>query len=164
MKPAQLLVMFYLDEQRYALYLSAVERVVPALEITRLPKSPEIIAGIINIQGEIIPVANIRKRFNLSEREITASDQFIITRTKDHAIAIIANQVHGVIENSCSPVKTKKLVPGSDFIEGVMKLKDGLVLIHDINKFLSLDEKQELDIALEQKFKMKEPENETHNN
>ena len=152
MKPAQLLVMFYLDEQRYALYLSVVERVVPALEITRLPKSPEIIAGIINIQGEIIPVADIRKRFNLPEKKTTDTDQFIIARTRGRIIAIITDHVHGVIENSGTQVQTKSVVPGSDTIEGVIKLKDGLVLIHDLNNFLSLEEQKDLDKALKQKL------------
>ncbi|MBF8302857.1 MAG: cheW40H-4 [Candidatus Dadabacteria bacterium] len=58
------LVVLTLDEQRYALHLSAVERIVRVVEVTPLPKAPEIVLGVVNVQGQIIPVINIRKRFS----------------------------------------------------------------------------------------------------
>ncbi len=60
-----LYIVFTLDEQRYALHLSAVERVICVVEITPLPKAPEIVLGIINVGGQIIPVIDMRKRFRL---------------------------------------------------------------------------------------------------
>lgn len=57
------LVVFAFDEQRYALHLSAVERIVRMVEITPLPKAPEIVLGVVNVQGRIVPIVNIRKRF-----------------------------------------------------------------------------------------------------
>ena len=72
------LVVFFLNEQKYALYLPAVERVVSAIEVTPLPQAPDNVLGIINVMGKVIPVVNIRKRFGLPEREIDLSDQFII--------------------------------------------------------------------------------------
>ncbi len=58
------LVVFAFDEQRYALHLSAVERIVRMVEITPLPKAPEIVLGVVNVQGRIVPIVNIRKRFS----------------------------------------------------------------------------------------------------
>jgi purine-binding chemotaxis protein CheW len=72
------LVLFSLEEPRYALYLSAVERVIRSVEVTPLPKAPEIVIGVINIQGEIIPVIDIRKLFHLPIHEISIDDLFII--------------------------------------------------------------------------------------
>ena len=72
------LVVFFLNEQKYALYLPAVERVVSAIEVTPLPQAPDNVLGIINVMGKVITVVNIRKRFGLPEREIDLSDQFII--------------------------------------------------------------------------------------
>ncbi len=63
-------LIFSLEQQQYALHLSAVESVVWAVEITRLPKAPEIVMGLVNVRGRIFPVVNTRRRFNLSEREI----------------------------------------------------------------------------------------------
>ena len=64
------LVIFFLDDRRYGLRLDAVERVLPALDVTPLPKAPEIVLGLINLKGKIIPVLDVRRRFRLQEREI----------------------------------------------------------------------------------------------
>lgn len=151
MNPAQALVTFSLDDQRYALYLSAVERVVPAVEITRLPKAPDIIAGVINIQGRVIPVADIRKRFDLPEHELLDIDQFIVARTKNNPVVIVADKVHEVIElTPDKQVQVNTVIHGLNYIEGIVKLDDGMVLIHDLDTFLSLEERQKLDRALSQ--------------
>ena len=75
------LVVFSLDDQQYALLLPVVERVINAVAVTPLPEAPDIVLGVINIYGEIIPVMNIRKRFGLPEREIDIKDQLIISRS-----------------------------------------------------------------------------------
>ncbi|MBA7536340.1 hypothetical protein ES705_28603 [subsurface metagenome] len=64
-----ILVAFTLDNQKYALHLSAVETIIRAVEFTALPKAPKIVNGIVNFHGKIIPVFNIRKRFNLPDKE-----------------------------------------------------------------------------------------------
>lgn len=64
------LVVFTLDNQKYALHLSAVETIIRAVEFTALPKTPKIVNGIINFHGKIIPLFNIRKRFNLPHKEL----------------------------------------------------------------------------------------------
>ena len=68
-KPDQLLV-FALGDQRCALYLPVVDRVVRMVEITPLPKAPDIVLGVVNVHGEVIPVINVRKRFGLPQRDI----------------------------------------------------------------------------------------------
>lgn len=145
------LVAFHLDNQHYALPLPAVERVVRAIEITTLPKAPEIVLGVVNIQGEIIPVINIRKRFQLPEREIALNDQFIIGRALQRKIALAADGVSGVLERSEQDViASQEIHPALDYVEGVVKLEDGLLLIHDLNRFLSLDEDRGLHEALKE--------------
>jgi purine-binding chemotaxis protein CheW len=73
----QKLVIFTLDEQRYALHLAAVERVVRMVELTSLPKAPEIVLGVVNVRGRVVPVVNLRKRFGLAERGIRLSDHIL---------------------------------------------------------------------------------------
>jgi purine-binding chemotaxis protein CheW len=146
------LVLFTLDEQRYALYLHAVTRVVRTVEITRLPKVPEIIRGMVNVQGQVIPVVDIRKRFRLPEREPELSDQLIIANTASRSVALVVEAVEGVIEHPGQEmIPPEKILPGMEYIKGVIKLEDGLVLIHDVDKFLSLKEDKELDAALNKK-------------
>ena len=69
MEKSNQLVVFALDDQRYALHLSAVDRVVPMVRVTPLPKAPDIVIGVVNVQGRVIPVINMRRRFRLPERE-----------------------------------------------------------------------------------------------
>lgn len=143
------LVIFILDGQRYALYLSAVERVVRAVEVTPLPKAPDIVCGIVNVQGRVIPVFNLRRRFHLPEREIAPSDQLIIAHARRRPVALAADAVSGVLEYSERlAVSAEDILPGAEHLEGVVKLEEGLVLIHDLERFLSLDEEAALERAL----------------
>jgi len=81
MSESSQIVVFHLDDQRYGLYLTAIECVVRIVEVTPLPKAPAIVSAVINIQGKIVPVLDIRQRFRLPARPINLSDQMIIART-----------------------------------------------------------------------------------
>ena len=143
------IVVFALDEPRYALLLSAVERVVRAVEITPLPKAPEIVLGIINVQGRIIPVIDVRQRFRLPTREMKLDDRFIIARTSRRQVALVVDSVTGFRElTEREIVNTEQALPFADYVKGVAKLEDNLVLIHDLDQFLSLDEEKVIDAAL----------------
>lgn len=152
------LVVFALEDQRYALHLSAVERIVRAVEMTPLPKAPEIVIGVINVQGRIIPVFNIRRRFYLPEREIELSDQLIIANTARRTVALVVDTVDGVIERLSEEVTpADQVLPRIEYVEGIVKLENGLVLIHDLDKFLSIDEGTKLDEALNDRSPNLEP-------
>jgi purine-binding chemotaxis protein CheW len=142
------LVVFILDEQRYALHLLAVERVACVVEIAPLPKAPEIVVGVIDLQGRIVPVVNIRKRFRLPDREMGLSNQLIIANTSRRTIAFVVDSVTDVAERAEREVITaEKILPGLEYLEGVMKLDDGIVFIHDLDRFFSLEEEKQLNDA-----------------
>ena len=144
------LVIFTLDEQKYALHLSNVERILHAAEITALPKAPPIILGLINIQGTILPVINIRKRFNLPERELELYDMLILAHTKKRKVIIVVDSVTDIIESRKNDIITsEKVIPHIDYVEGILRIDDGIVLIHNLDKFLSLEEENALDDAIE---------------
>ena len=127
--PHRAALIFAIDEQRFALKLSAVERVLRAAEITPVPRAPAILFGVINVQGEIIPVINTRHRLGFPERELRPSDQFIIARTPERVVALVADTVCDVVsvaENAV--IAAEKIMPGAEFIGGVMKLEGGLAL------------------------------------
>ena len=149
-------VVFGLDDQRYALPLAVVERVVRVVEVVPLPKALSIVPGIVNVQGRIVPVVNIRQRFRnirqrfrLPEREIRLSDQLIIAHTSRRMVALLADGVHGVIGRSQEQVaRAEQIIAGIHYIEGVAKDPDGMILICDLDVFLSLEEESALDDAL----------------
>ena len=145
------LVIFRLDDERYALPLAVVERIVRAAEVTPLPKAPTIVLGVIDWEGRVLPVLNVRRRFRLPEREIGPADQFLIAQSGGRTVVLAVDEVQGVIERSPTQiVEAAQIMPGLEQIHGVIKLDDGLVLIHDLEKFLLLDEARSLDEAIGQ--------------
>jgi purine-binding chemotaxis protein CheW len=145
----QQLVVFSLEDFRYAVSLSSVERSVRAVEITPLPKAPEIVTGVINLAGVIVPVLNIRRRFRLPEREVKPGDQFLIARTASRVVALVVDEVRGTTEcSSREMIEPEKIIPGMEFVTGVVKLADGMLFIHDLDRFLSLEEEKALDTAI----------------
>jgi purine-binding chemotaxis protein CheW len=143
------LVVFRLEEQRYALALSVVERVVRAVEVAPLPKAPAIVIGVIDVAGKVLPVLNARKRFGLPDKEIVAADQFLIARTERRMVVLVIDEALGMVERRSSEIiAAGGIAPGLEQIQGVIQLDDGLVFIHDLERFLSLDEAGALDEAL----------------
>lgn len=150
-QPIQLVV-FGLDAQRYALPLASVERIVRAVEITRLPDAPAIVLGAINVAGRVLPVLNLRRRFGLPEREIEEADQFLIAHTARGTLVLVVDEALGMLECLATEIiQPTQIAPGLDHLQGVVRLEDGLVLIQDLEKFLSLDEARALDKAINQK-------------
>lgn len=144
------LIVFTLDRQRYALTLQAVDRVVRMVAITPLPRAPDIVLGVVNLQGRVIPVINIRRRFNLPDKEIALTDQLIVAHSSRRPVVLMADAVQDVITGSAQNlVETENILPGVEYVEGVVKLTDGLVMIHNLDTFLSLEEESSLNQALE---------------
>lgn len=149
MSQLQQLVGFGLDGQHYAVNLAAVERIVHIVEVAPLPRAPEIVLGVINFSGRIIPVVDLRRRFRLPEKEAGLYDYLIIARTSKRQLAFSVDRVTGVLEYPETEVTAAdRIVPGLEYLAGVLKLKDGLIFIHDLERFLSLDEEKSLNRAL----------------
>jgi purine-binding chemotaxis protein CheW len=143
------IVVFVLDEQRYALLLSAVERVIRAVEITLLPKAPAVVLGVINVHGQVVSVVDARKRFRLPEREMDLNDRFIIAHTSRRRIALVVDSVVAIKELAEQEMmETEETLPFAAYLRGVAKVEGDLVLIYDLDEFLSLDEECGLDAAL----------------
>jgi purine-binding chemotaxis protein CheW len=148
--PPTHLVVFKLDESNFGIKLAAVERVIRAVSITPLPRAPEIVLGVINVRGRIIPVVNTRKRFRLPEREIEIDDRFVVVHTSRRAFAFLVDGVSDVVEITQSQmIAAGTILPELEYLQGVMKLQGGMILIHDPDKFLSLEEEQDLNEAID---------------
>jgi purine-binding chemotaxis protein CheW len=142
------IVVFTLDEQLFALPLIAVVKVIHAIEIRHLPKAPEIITGIINVRGRIIPVVDIRKRLGMLTREIDLNDRLIIADTEKREVAILVDSVTGIIDLEPRQLDlAKKSAPYAEHIRGAAKTEDGMILIYDLGGFLNLEEEKDLALA-----------------
>ncbi len=142
-------VVFTLDGQQYGLPLPAVDRTVRMVAITPLPHAPDNVLGIINVRGQIIPVLSLRGRFRLPEREPALTDHLVIARTARRTVALVADAVLDPISyNRQETISPHDILPGIEGIKGVVKLASGLVLLHDLDSFFSLEEGAALERAL----------------
>ena len=143
------LLIFQLDDDKYALYADEVERIIRAVEILPLPGAPQIVCGIINLAGIIVPVFDIRSRFNLPLREVHINDRIIIINSKKRRVSILVDSAEELIEFPQEElINPDQILPDLNYIDGVVKLKTGLVLVNNINKFLTIDEEEILDKVL----------------
>lgn len=150
MKRLRKLVTFSLDDRKFALYVSTVQRIIRVVEVTALPKAPEIVVGIINLRGTFVPVFDIRRRFRLPPREVRLDDHMIIATTTKRTVALMVDSVNDVIEIPGERIiAAEQILPELEYVEGVVKTEGGMVLIHDLERFLSLPEEKALDEALE---------------
>jgi purine-binding chemotaxis protein CheW len=143
------LLVFSLEGQLYALGLENVRRVIRSVAITPLPAMPAIMLGIIDLGGAVVPVMDIRGRFKHPARAIRLSDRFIIALSGKRSVALPVDGTHGTIEASRENfAAADAILPGLGLVEGAMKTDDGLILIHDLARLLSLEEAAAIDSAL----------------
>lgn len=135
------LVVFVLDEQRYALPLQSVERVVRAVAVTPLPEAPPIIIGVINIQGRVVPVVDLRKRFHLEERAIDPEDHFVVARSSTGAVALPVDEAEGLVRDlSGGTVTAAEIVPDLNYVDEVFLMGPEMVFVLAIDTVLTDDE------------------------
>ena len=89
------LVVGMIDAQRYGLQLSVVERILQAVEVTPLPLAPDIVMGVVDVRGQVLPVVNMRRRFGLAEGPVEPSDQFIIANTGKRLVLVVMDRSRG---------------------------------------------------------------------
>jgi purine-binding chemotaxis protein CheW len=144
-------VTFGLDQQRYALPLAAVARAVRLVEITPLPAAPPVVAGVINAGGQVLPVFDLRARLGLPARPRRLSDQLLLVQLARRAAALLVDAVTGTLDLAPEQIAPEAAVaPGGPYTAGVATLPDGLVVITDLDRFLSVEEERTLDMALTQ--------------
>lgn len=147
--PAHRLVVFEIEGARYALPLSAVERILPMPAIAALPQAPPIALGAINLGGEVIPVLDLRRRLGFPPRELALAARLMVASTRRRRLALPVDEVRGVQEVAQSSVTSPGAVlPGLRHLAGIVALPDGLLYIHDLEAFLNLEEEARLDAAL----------------
>lgn len=142
-------ITFQVDNQRFAMPLNVIERVVQVVEIRPLPKMPDFLHGIINIHGEVIPVINIHFLFGYPKKEIELSDNLIIAKFSSNKIAILVDTIQDIIKlNEGEFSESDKIMYGKKPVRGIIKLDDGMVLINDIDKILNSEKLKNLEDAL----------------
>lgn len=145
------LLLFWLDSRPYAVRLGQVERVVSIAAFAPLPGAPSVVAGVINIGGHFLPVLDVRARLGLVPRPPRLEDGLVVVRLASRSVALWIDRVEGTIHLPAGQlVPAQSVVPSGGWFDAVTALPGGPVFIHDVDRFLSMEEEAVLDQALAQ--------------
>lgn len=130
-------VVFALDDVRFALSMNAVERVVRAVEVSPLPDAPVGVLGMVNVHGRIMPVHDVRVRFGIATREVRVTDHLVIARTATAEVAILVDAAVDVVSRNCEVgTAVTESLPGFHSVQGLVMQGEQIVPIQDLTRFL----------------------------
>ncbi len=140
-------VTFRLGDEKYGINVMQVQEVLRITEIAPVPGAPSYVLGIINLRGNVVTVIDTRNRFGLMSKETDDSSRVVIIETENHIIGILVDSVAEVVELRASEMENAPNVgneESSKYIQGVTSTENELLILVDLNKFLSDDEKEEM--------------------
>jgi len=144
------LVSFYLGGEENGIDILRVQEIIRMQAISRIPKAPEYVEGIINLRGKVIPIINLRMRFGLEKKENDKQTRIIVVKIEGKILGLIVDSVSEVIRlptsmiEPPSPIVTGK---GSAYIRGVGKIGNKLLILLDLDRLLGEVEKEISDAA-----------------
>jgi purine-binding chemotaxis protein CheW len=141
------LVVFDLNEEAYGVDIGAVREIIRMQEITRVPRAPRFIEGVINLRGKVIPVVDLRQRFSMPETERTEEHRIVVVDVMGQDIGIVVDavtEVSRVSEASIEPPSSVITTEDSDYLTGIVKTDSKLIILLDITKVMSADEADKL--------------------
>ncbi len=133
------LVVFDLAEEVYGVEINTVREIIRMQAVTSVPDAPEFIEGVMNLRGNVIPVVDLRRRFNLPAGETTADTRVVVVDIDGEGIGVIVDAVTEVLritEGSIEPASSVVTTEDSYYIRGIVKLSDRLLILLDIEKAL----------------------------
>jgi purine-binding chemotaxis protein CheW len=146
--PPEILV-FEVGGQRYGLPAADVRQILRAVTLTPLPSAPAVVEGVINVRGTLVPVLDIRARFRLPPKPLEHTDHLIVARVGERSAALRVDRVLELARLEAGAAeRAETVVPGVEYVAHMARLPGGLVLIHDLNTFLSQAESLRLGEAL----------------
>ncbi|NMB35651.1 MAG: chemotaxis protein CheW [Firmicutes bacterium] len=138
------LVTFRLEQEEFALDINQVREVLRMAPVTLLPQSAHFIEGVINLRGEIIPVIDLRKRFELPPKERDEQTRIIIVEIEEQKVGLIVDLVTEVLRlpsEAIKPPPERVVNVQNDLIRGIGKIEKRLLIILNLTKILDAEEK-----------------------
>lgn len=142
------LISFEVGQEEYGLEILRVKEVIRLREITRLPRAPSFVKGIINLRGDVIPIIDLRDRFGLERQEYTAMTRVIVVDVESRLVGMVVDAASQVMRIPADQIEPPPPIAGglsAEYIKGVGKLEERLIILLDIDRILSRQEKAELE-------------------
>lgn len=141
-------IVFRLKDEEYGVEVNQVKSIEKLEHITRVPRTPKFVKGVINLRGVVTPIIDLRKRFDLEESEYTESTRIIIVAVGELEVGLIVDAANDVIDIPVNAVEPPPEVVGgveAAYLRGVAKLDKRLLILLNLDKVLSTEEIKQLD-------------------
>lgn len=141
------LVVFKLEQEEYGVDIMQVQEISPYQQLTKVPNSPSFVDGIVNLRGDVIPVVSLKRKFNIAESEVTELTRLIVINSGSRRTGFVVDDASEVITISDNDVEeAPPMIVGNDrkYIQGVGKLGNRILIILDLHKLLTEEEKNQL--------------------
>lgn len=139
------LVIFELAGEQFGIDIAIVESIIKMQEITKIPKSNDFVEGVTNLRGAVLPVINLEKRFGITAHEGTKETRIVVVNLDSLKIGMIVDSVSEVLnidDSIIEPAPSIVTTINSGFITGIARIDSRLVILLDLNKVLSREEKE----------------------
>lgn len=141
------LVTFSIGDEEFGVDILKVQEIIRTMEITKVPRAPEFVEGVINLRGKVIPILDLRRRFDLPHKKHDSHTRIIVIEITGMVVGFVVDSVSEVLRIPVSTVEPPPpVVAGmdSDYISGVGKLQDRLLILLDLDKLLSSEDLEQL--------------------
>lgn len=132
-------IVFQLLDMEYAISVDVVQSIEKVLSITRVPKTPAYVKGVINLRGIVTPIVDLRERFGLISKEMDDSTRIIIVTLDEYDVGLVVDAANDVLDIPVNAIEPQPQVVGSvesDFISGVAKVEKHLLVMLNLDKVL----------------------------
>ncbi len=135
------LVVFHLDDEAFGVDIGQVKEIIKMAEITQMPNAPEFVEGIINLRGQITTIMDLRKRLGMKVADTDENTRIIIVEASGSTLGLIVDSVSEVLRMSGKDIDPPSAASThAEYVQGVGKLDDRLLILLDLNRILSKEE------------------------
>ena len=145
------LVSFKLGQEEFGIDIRKVQEINRMVEITKIPQAPHYCEGVINLRGKVIPVIDLRKKFDMEVEEWTKNTRIVVCEEGANIVGLIVDAVEEVLRLPSSTIEPAPGIVtsiGTDYINGVAKLDERLLIFLNISKIVSEINISEIDTEL----------------
>ncbi|MHB8974734.1 MAG: chemotaxis protein CheW [Pirellulaceae bacterium] len=141
------LVSFKLCDETYGIEITKIREIVLVGDITQIPETPPYVKGLINLRSTVIPVIDLRTRFSLADAELTQESRIMVLNVGSRTIGIVVDSVNEVLRvapTEISPAPATVTSSGNEYMIGLVRLKEDLLILLDVDRLFGDDESQTL--------------------
>jgi purine-binding chemotaxis protein CheW len=142
------IVTFFLSQEEFGVDILLVQEIIRPSPVTEVPNTPQFVEGVINLRGKVVPVIDLRKRLNIPATEVDKATRIIIIELEKRVTGFVVDSVSKVITVPAASVQSAPdmIMSGveSEYITGVSRIDDRLIILLDFSKILTAGEQRQL--------------------